>query len=192
MSKSKANKTRKIFVTEGRRLLKEVEEVDQAIADKMELGKAIVGHWRNGRRLPSEINRHKLELLYGIPPRSWDVSPGTDLTDGEIPPTNTRIVNSINARTRGDDNDALVMAMEQIDEIKIDLGNVNLTDAAKAKLRDTLTKLIALKVRIERDRDLLEDRVVREHPEWLKLKSRILEALKPHPEVAKAVAESIK
>jgi hypothetical protein len=82
--------------------------------------------------------------------------------------------------------------MTQIREIKAELASHELTDTARGRARDTMAKLIALKCRMERDRDLLEDRVVREHPKWLATKDAILEALKPYPDAAKAVAEALK
>jgi hypothetical protein len=150
-------------------------------AARVGCGVAVVGHWRRGRRLPGEAHRHKLSLLFGIPRRAWDVEAGA-----VVPTQSDGAVGS----GAGDD-DTLAIAKGQIETILTALKDKNLTDGASAKLRDTLAKLLALRSRLERDRDLLEDRLVREHPEWARLKAAILDALKPHPKAAEAVIRAI-
>ncbi len=172
--------------TEGQRRLLEVEESDLEISAQLGTKKAIVGHWRRGRRLPGVGNRRKLELLYDIPLRAWDVTPGTEATE-----TVTEITTPAAIPRNHSANDTLTMVLVQIEAIETDLRNAKLTDASKSKLRDTLTKLLSLRAKLEQNRELLEDHVVREHPEWLRLKARMLEALKPYPDAAKAVADAL-
>ncbi len=130
--------------------------------------------------MPGEAYRHKLELLFGIPRRSWDVSPGK-----ELPGPN------LTAAGPGTDDDTLTITKVQIDAILDGLKDKTLTNAAAAKLRDTMAKLLALRARMERDQEMLEDRAVREHPEWTRTKAAILRALGPYPEAAEAVAKAL-
>jgi hypothetical protein len=60
-----------------------------------------------------------------------------------------------------------------------------------ARIRDTKTKALALKARIEAADALFEASAVAKHPAWRRLRGAILEALRPFPDAARAVAEAI-
>ena len=172
--------------TEGQRQLVETGGGEAEIAARVGCGAAVVGHWRRGRRVPGEAHRRKLELLFGIPARAWDVAPGA------LPAPGPAAAPPGDPAAPLDDAGTLEIAKAQIDAILKELEKADtLTDGAAAKLRDTLAKLLALRARLERDRDLQEDRLVREHPEWARTKARILDALRPFPEAARAVAEAL-
>jgi transcriptional regulator with XRE-family HTH domain len=171
--------------TEGQRLLLELAGTEAELAARVGCGAAVVGHWRRGRRIPGEAHRHKLELLFGIPRRSWDVAAGAEV----VPEPEPKVAED--AEPEADPAATLSIAKAQIDTILEALNDKTLTDGASAKLRDTLSKLLALRARLERDRDLLEDRVVREHPEWARVRAAILGALRPYPDAARAVAEAL-
>jgi len=174
--------------SEGQRQLLEQEGSEIQIAKKLGTGKAIIGHWRRGRRLPADGMRHRLELAFGIPPRAWDVAPGEPLpvvAPPELPaalePAGPPCV----------DDDPLMIARQQLQEVRVALQDENLTSTAAAKLRDTAAKLLALVSRLELARELQEDRVVRHHPKWKRVKAAIVKALEPYPEAAAAVAEAL-
>lgn len=167
---------------EGQRQLLEQPGSESELAAKLGCGTAIVGHWRRGRRIPGDAHRHKLELLFGIHQRAWDLEPGTDPWQ-EKPTTEAVSISS--------DDDTLAITKAQIESILLDLEAPNMTDAARSKARDTLAKLLALRARLERERDMLEDRIVREHPAWVRTKAAILRTLKPYPEIAALVADAL-
>jgi len=172
--------------TEGQRQFQLIEGTEAELADKVACAMALIGHWRRGVRIPSDKHKKRLDLLFGIPPRAWDVEPGANLVEPKKEP---RSRSKLASRAKG--LDTLGITKLQIDDILDALDDEDLTDGASAKLRDTLAKALALRTRLERDRELLEDRFVREHPEWLKLKTNIIKALEPHPKAAKAVLEAI-
>lgn len=182
--------------TEGQRLICEVEGTERALATKIGCGKSMVGHWRRGERMPSDEQKHRLELLFGIPRRAWDVAPGTDLTHitewrDPTKPKEPKEPSKQNGQNKQPVTDTLGITKAQVQAIVESLDNPGLTDASKAKLRDTLAKVLALQSRLERDQELREDRYVREHPRWVALKQRIVRALEPYPQATKAVLEAI-
>jgi len=177
--------------TEGQRLFLEIKGEEFELAEKIGCGAAAVGHWRRGRRIPGKTYRHKLELLFGIPQRAWDVVPGAKIPSEKTSEKKASSGPSSSSRTSSDE-DTLEITKAQIASILTELDDDNLTDGATSKLRDTLAKLLALRARMERDQEMLEDRAVREHPEWLKVKSAILNALKPFPKASAAVIEALK
>lgn len=166
--------------SEGQRMFLEEEGSESELAAKLGCGNAIIGHWRRGRRLPGGPQRYKLELLFGIPRKSWDVVPGTELNEPK------KSIDSISGN-----DDTLTITKKQIDSVLSELTESNLTDQAAAKLRDTVAKLLALRARLERDQELLEDRIVRNHPAWFRLKTIMLKSLEPFPDAAASVADAL-
>ena len=71
--------------TEGQRQLLEIEGIEDELAAKLGYSRAIVGHWRRGDRLPGLKSRYKLETLFGIPPWTWDLEPGSELPTDPTP-----------------------------------------------------------------------------------------------------------
>jgi hypothetical protein len=53
---------------------------------------------------------------------------------------------------------------------------------------DNLGKMLALRARLEEKGELLEARIVREHPTYRRMVQAILDALRPFPAAAEAVA----
>lgn len=183
--------------TEGQRLFCEVSGTERGLALKVGCGKSLIGYWRRGQRMPSDEQKHKLELLFGIPQRAWDVPPGTKLDEPVVGKKESKVESKTESKAEStlssqvSKSDTLSITKAQIDEIVESLNDNNLTNTARSKLRDTLTKLLALQGRLERDQELREDRYVREHPRWLALKKRIVSALEPYPQAAKAVLAAI-
>ena len=170
--------------SEGQRQLLKIAGIEDELAAQIGCSRAIVGHWRRGDRLPGLKLRHKLKLLFGIPPWAWEVEPGSEAPIAPIP-KNTAV------DELSEDDDILDVVRKQLLEVREALQSPELTEGARLKLLDTSAKLLALQSRLERDRELLEDRIVREHPEWKRIKGVILKALKPYPEAAAAVAEAL-
>jgi len=168
------------FKNEGQRLFRNVEGSEKDLAKKIGVGRAIIGHWRRGLRIPSDVQRKKLELLFGIPVKAWDVPAWARFYDSS--PKDKLKPLEVEKKT-----DTLSIAKRQVKDIVESLDNDDLTDGAQAKLRDTLAKVLALQSRLERDQELREDRYVREHPSWVALKSKLVNALEPYPQAAKAV-----
>lgn len=165
--------------TEGQRLLCEVEATGPEIAERLATTKQTISHWRTGRSVPSPAQRAALQLAYGIPASAWDCVPaGDDDEDEEAPPARPK--RSTKATTLEEVN-------AQIDQLLALQDEPGLVPSAKLKIADSMGKLLAIKARLERDAQLLEDRVVREHPRWRTIRAAILGALRPHPEALAAV-----
>jgi transcriptional regulator with XRE-family HTH domain len=170
--------------TEGQRLLSEISGSEAELAAKIGCSPASIGHWRTGRRAPGQSARHKFDLLFGIPRLAWDVVPG-----GNIPCEPLEKPPKVEP-TSGKAGTTLEITKSQIKNILDRLADDDsLIESESAKLRETLAKLLALRARLERDRDLLEDRFVREHPAWTRTRSAIVEALRPYPDAADAVVK---
>ncbi len=191
MSEAKRGRPRRPveISTEGQRLLLDVDDTEAAIAGRLGVGLAIVGHWKRGRRLPDDGSRHRLELLLGIPRASWNILPGaaqaattTTTATPTLPPgqmTTTQLATTLD------------IANARIDSITAALREKGLADTSRSRYEGTLAKLLGLRARLERDQEMLEDRIVREHPAWARTKAAVLAALKPFPEAAKAVADAL-
>jgi hypothetical protein len=79
----------------------------------------------------------------------------------------------------------------QIQSIREDLAAGNRLPSEISRLRDAERAALALRAKLEKERELLEDRVVRDHPAWKRLQTQILAALRPYPAASKAVLDAI-
>lgn len=79
-----------------------------------------------------------------------------------------------------------------IDQIRLESKAPGIMKIEKARLRDAEARAIALRAKLERDQEMSEDRIVRDHPFWRRLHASILHALRPFPEASKAVADELK
>ncbi len=78
-----------------------------------------------------------------------------------------------------------------LSDIRFDLDQPNLTSPTISKLRRDRVAVLNLLSRLEKEGELLEDRVVDGHPRWIELKRKVLSALEPYPEAAQAVVEAL-
>ena len=78
-----------------------------------------------------------------------------------------------------EDDDTLDIVRKQLLDVREAIASSGLTESARLKLLDTSAKLLALRNRLERDRELQEDRMVREHPEWIRIKAAMLKVRIP-------------
>ena len=170
--------------SEGQRQFLEVSGTEDELAEQIGCSRAVIGHWRRGDRLPGMKARDKLKRLFGILPKMWDLEPGSEI------PTDLAAKNLV-GHELSEDDDTLDIAKRQLLEVREALQAPGLADAARIKLLDTSAKLLALRSRLERERELQEDRIVREHPEWMRIKTVTIRALEPFPEAAAAIAEAL-
>lgn len=143
--------------------------------------KQSVSQWRLGHKIPSEAQRAKLQVLYGIDVSAWNLSPGAKPRSRPTEPT------SIDPAT-----------MSTIDEIHAHQRRVlelvddpSFTPPMRMRLLDVYTRALSLKVKMDERRETLEDRAVRESAFWKRSKVAILLALKPYPDAARAVAMAL-
>lgn len=110
------------------------------------------------------------------PPVTPSVTPSSAVTplDASVTPPVTTL-DEVNAR---------LVALRELENTE------GLTPAELLKLADTEGKLLSIKLRIERDEELREDRIVRS-PWWARVKAAILDALDPFPEAARALEERL-
>lgn len=172
--------------TEGQRLLLAVPDSLSVVAGKVGCSKALAGYWRQGAKVPSPTMRAKLEAAYGIAPAAWELAPGA-----APPEPATAAGDEEEPELEAVGTDTLALTNAQLAEIRRALRNKGLSEAARSKKEDTYAKLLALKARLEREQELVEDRIVREHPMWRRIRERIVEAVRPYPDAAKAIVSAL-
>lgn len=173
--------------TEGQRLLLAVPDSLSVVAGKVGCSKALAGYWRQGAKVPSPTMRAKLEAAYGIAPAAWELAPGAAPPEAAGPAAGDEEEPELEAVG----TDTLALTNAQLAEIRRALRNKGLSEAARSKKEDTYAKLLALKARLEREQELVEDRIVREHPMWRRIRERIVEAVRPYPDAAKAIVSAL-
>lgn len=133
-----------------------------AIAKRVGTTKQSISEWRRGEKTPSSEARLKVQAAYGIDPGAWDVQPGGAVT--EVPPTTP----DAGPRT------ALGEAEATLHAIRKQLNRPKLLVSEVVRLREAEMKAIRLRASLERDQALLEDRMVREHPAWRRIRAVIV------------------
>lgn len=148
------------------------------------IGKAVgatkqsIAQWRDGVYVPDDRYRRALASHYGIPFSAWGV---------DEPPDEPEEEEEADDEVEGAEHSAMRDYERLIRLLRTQLKSVKLTPRERAQLTDAFSRALAQKTRLERDREMLEDRTIRDHPKWQRLKQAIITALLPHPAAARDV-----
>lgn len=168
--------------TEGQRQLVALADTSSAIARKVGASKQVVSCWRKGQKIPAAEARAKIDAEYGIPPPTWDQVP-----KGESQPGRASI--PVSALSTKSTLEEIVEVQRMVETLAY---NAEISPIVRVKFVDPLMKVLALKARVEREREFLEDRIVREHPEFARLTKALFEALRPWPDALRASREALR
>lgn len=91
-----------------------------------------------------------------------------------------------------EDGSTLDMVRHSLACLQHDLMHRGYTASGRSKARADETRTLALIAKLESTEELKQDRYVREHPEWKRLRDCILRALETHPDAAKEVMNAIR
>lgn len=169
--------------SEGQRLLLAINASHNEVAASVGTSKQLVSYWRRGEKVPGKKFRAKLEDLYGIPPSAWERVPYAGGTPPAAPPPARASV--------ADDLDEIDHLRDLLRDLRRLRRDTGLTATARARVASEESKTIGRLEALRARRELLEDRVVREHPAWHRLRDAILRALEPFPEASQAVIAAI-
>lgn len=163
------------------------------IGARIEATRQTVHCWRSGTKTPGPAMRTALEREFGIPAAAWERAP---VDRPARPPTPRQAcpaapsapASRTQHRERPSTLDEVTQLLEELDE---DASADGIMPSELARIRDTKTKALALKARIESQDALFEATAIIKHPSWRRLRGAILDALRPFPDAARAVAEAI-
>lgn len=169
------------YRSEGQRLFAAIKGSQQQVADEIGATRQAVAWWRNGSRIPEERYRVKLHARFAIPPDAWERVPGDTSTT-------TAAVEWF--PTSGEPS-ALEDCARLLALLRSQLNRPDLLGRERVQLGDAFARALAQKERLERAREMLEARTIREHPEWQRLKRLVIAALLPFPEASRAVEAAL-
>lgn len=175
--------------SEGQRLLLELAESQQKIADAIGMSRPIVSFWRSGKNVPGTDARHMLWKCYGIHPTAWEVPPGGAYTPAPILPAyadpvpesdtaSMSILDLLNRRIRGYGR----MVDSEDESIGPDL---------RLRAGELERKCIAERRALERDQRAHEADVVARSKEWAEIRKRTLAVLRQYPDAFRAWTEAM-
>lgn len=189
--------------TEGQRLLRQLDHTGGEVGARVGATRQTVHCWRSGTKMPARQMRETLECEFGIPAAAWERAP----VDRPARPSTTRqarkdyayIAPALNPpspsttaraqhRERPSTLDEVTQLLEELDE---DASADGIMPSELARIRDTKTKALALKARIEAADALFEAQAILKHPSWRRIRGAMLDALRPFPDAARAVAEAL-
>jgi DNA-binding transcriptional regulator YiaG len=177
------------YPSAGRQLLRARPESSAELGRALGCSRATVSAWRVGSKVPSASARASLELRYAIPAQSWDRTP-----HGYMPPPLYVDVEDAEAEadepTDEDENGGGGLDADWcrlIASIRSQLRRPDILARERMELQNALIKALEKRRRFQREHEMLEDRTIREHPNWKRLKNAITDALIDHPAAARAV-----
>lgn len=180
--------------TEGQRLLLELRVKRAEVADACGVSGPLVSQWRSGKKRPSAAGRRVLEETFGIPAGAWDLAPGSQVTPS-VPPAGNPVPApapaAVPSPSLGAGRLTTIEGVNREIDLLEEMREENLMPSERIKLSDTAGKFYAIRARIEKDAELYEDRVVKAAPFWRRARSAILEAVRPFPDAARAMAEAL-
>lgn len=212
-------KSTRLIRTEGQRLLLAVERKLAEIGAAVGASSPAVCLWRDGQRSPGTEQRRALEEAFGIPAEAWERVPtGTeellaafeaeaeaevdddddDDAHHEMPEPEPAPSRSSRGRSRrepepdeGEPPTALEDYNRLLRALRHQLDRPGLVARERVQVADAFSRALAHKERLERGRDLVEPRVIKDHPKWKELKAAIITALLDFPEAARAVEAAV-
>jgi transcriptional regulator with XRE-family HTH domain len=165
----------------------------QQIATAIGVTKAAATSWRSGTRIPEASHRRRLCARYAIPAESWDRVTGN--APPVPPPTPTSEPAGATAPAWFPDAGEAASPLDDCNRLlallRSQLNRPDLIGRERVQLGDAFSRALAQKERLERARETLEARTIREHPEWKRMKRLLIKALIPYPEAAQAVEAAI-
>lgn len=192
--------------SEGQRLLLCAPYTLGQIASALGVSKQVVSYWRTGKQAPGLQARMRLQGALGIASDTWGQEARADevrplpappeLTPAATPlwaparpmaalPSSVVLPVASGPSTTMEGVEALLVVVREA------RGRDGLLAAERVKLADAETRLLALRHRMERETELVEDRIVRLHPKWNQIKVAIAAAVVRWPEAARAVAAAL-
>lgn len=197
--------------THGQTLLLESGASLQKIADSCQVSKPTATAWRRGRTIPQGPKRVLLAESFGIPANAWEKAGGVaqkPIPKLGRPPRRKQETQLAKERKKPgpkppkmrppypkapDIGRGMVTQVEHsLRCIRYDLEHEDLGATQKSKLRSDEARNMNLLAKLRRERELTEDRYVREHPAFVRLVERIVGALEKHPDALRDVLQELK
>lgn len=184
-----------IVRSEGQRLLMAAPGSTSEVGNNIGVTRQAVADWRCGNKVPNAASRAALWSAYQIPAQAWVRMPD----DGSEPaPTNghppapapaaqltEQASSTLSSPTTLEETDRLLAS------IRLHASDKQLMPNDRVRLADAEGKILSLRHRMQRDTDLLEDRIIREHPAWQRVRGEIARVLARHPQAADEVADAL-
>lgn len=173
--------------TEGQRRLLAVDGSHADLAAKLGATKQAVSYWRRGEKTPGAAARAKLLEAFDIPPSAWESAPeAATRAEAQAPAPPAPTIDPREKLTTLEHTEELIRESRQL------RADRNLLPSARARILSDESKLVLAKARLEKERELVEDRIVRDHPAWRRIEERLLAWAKAQgPDVARSLAETL-
>lgn len=158
--------------------------------------------WRYGRTTPSAPVRAALWSAYEIPAPAWgrlpagmhtdsEGAPGTASSAAVSPVPAPELAGNGHSHTNGHAPDSLAETATLLAQIRRQLSQTDLLASDRARITDTYTKTLAFHHRLQQQADLTEDRIIRDHPTWQRIRLELARVLARYPDVANEVCAAL-
>lgn len=153
------------------------------VAARIGTTKQAVSYWRRGEKAPGAAARAQLLEAYDIPQAAWEAAPAPGATKS---PRKAPAADLSKKLSTIEHTEELIRESRQL------RADPNLLPSARGRIMGDEVKLVLARARLEKERELLEDRIVREHPAWRRIEARLVAWAKAQgPEIARSLAEAL-
>lgn len=175
--------------SEGHRQLRALHHSAGEVARKVGVSRQTAHSWKTGAKVPGPDFRAALERDFSIPAQSWGREP-VDRGPRSAPQAQgaARPRSQAPAPARPSTLDEVVQLLAELDH---DAGFDGILASELARIRDTKTKALALKARLESADQLFEATAILKHPAWRRIRETFVQALQPYPDAARALAAAL-
>lgn len=174
-----------VIKTEGQRLLRELTDTNQAIADVVGCTRPLVSFWRSGKNKPGKDARQILQARYGIHAATWGRVPGSagpSVSNGQNDPPDTG---------KGSGKSTTDLLNHHIDMWGEIASDPETDIELRLRAGELERKCIAERRGVERDARAHQADVVARSPEWANIRRRTLSILRAFPEAFRAWVEAM-
>lgn len=176
-------------VTFGAVLLGRVGKTQEEIATDCGVSRALVGHWRNGLRVPSEAHQARLEVRHSIPRSSWQEAPPAAVA-ARLGAQALRESNGRSSGSGGPSEGTRELALRLAGKATSLLDRIEQDEEASYRERAAVMTAVLQTLRLLAMCESDEEKLLRS-PHWQRLEEKICEALQPFPEAADAVSKAL-
>jgi len=169
------------------RVFDEMKITDDDLILITDADKDSVRRWRIKGATPAVSSRRSIARKFKFPMAWWKVqmeSTSIDVAEDAA--------SDVKYPAPPASNDPIELLEHQLACIRIDLANGDMVAIDRSRTRSDEVRAIKTLETLRTDRELTQDLFIRQHPAWVAMTRKILDALRPHKRASEDVLEALR
>ena len=157
------------------------DETQPELAEKLGKSQTLVSFWISGERAPSARNRDLIEAVLGIEVRAWDQPVPRP------PKPRPRAEAPLDASVGALATRLIAILRAELERLEKERG----TPLERVRLGEKIASTLAQLAKMTGESAEISESKILKTPAWKQLRDRMLEALAPFPDAARAIGEAL-